>query len=223
MWQVPDSRLARPSGHHAIMRIMGSPQVASRGNTAATEQQPCRPRLTCEGCCPGPSPALKMGTEATAAALSAEPAWKCRNTITSAYCSMVRMVSAAAGGSTEHSAQFAASCNRCLERQAAAAAAAAAVAASPRASVGGQARRQGNCCKLELPVGFADQFRDFASWRHPAVNPSAANAHLPGSRPWLQRRTPRRSRWTRQCRPGGTWLTQRRGVCVLRAHRRALT
>ena len=45
------------------------------------------------GCWPGPSPALMMGTDATAAAARAAPAVKWRSTMTSAYPSTVRMVS----------------------------------------------------------------------------------------------------------------------------------
>ena len=38
----------------------------------------------CVGCCPGPSPALMMGTDATDAAILALPAWKWRSTMQSA-------------------------------------------------------------------------------------------------------------------------------------------
>ena len=39
---------------------------------------------TCVGCCPGPSPALMMVTDDTAAAVAEDPAWKCLSTMTSA-------------------------------------------------------------------------------------------------------------------------------------------
>lgn len=49
---------------------------------------------TCDGCCPGPSPALRMGMDDTLAARCADPSWKCRSTMQSAYPSTVRIVSA---------------------------------------------------------------------------------------------------------------------------------
>ena len=41
-------------------------------------------QLTWVGCCPAPSPALMIGTEAAAAARLADPDWKWRSTMQSA-------------------------------------------------------------------------------------------------------------------------------------------
>eukprot|EP00963_Diacronema_lutheri_P004937 scaffold363_cov331-Pavlova_lutheri.AAC.58 len=45
------------------------------------------------GCCPGPSPALMMGTDDASAAFLDDPAKKCLSTMMSAYPSTVLMVS----------------------------------------------------------------------------------------------------------------------------------
>ena len=77
---------------HRVSVVLHSDRLPHLGcegllHTSSERQRVCPSAggpLTCVGCCPAPSPALMMGTEAAAAARLAEPDWKWRSTMQSA-------------------------------------------------------------------------------------------------------------------------------------------